>query len=72
MKFLPCHHKNVDEILALCVSPNKKVIAMCEKVLAPEEEGNAQVRSAAVVVVVGLDQNSITTKQSIRIIFLVE
>lgn len=47
MKFLPCHQRNVHEILALCVSPNKKVIAVCEKIITSEEAdlGNAQVRS---------------------------
>lgn len=63
MKFLPCHQRNVHEILALCVSPNKKVIAVCEKVLAPEE-GHAQVVRSAVVIVGFVDQNSITTKKS--------
>ncbi|CAB1097150.1 unnamed protein product [Ectocarpus sp. CCAP 1310/34] len=44
MKFLVSRQRNVREILALCVSPNKRVIAVCEKGRAPEEDpGSAQV-----------------------------
>lgn len=44
MKFLVCRQRNVREILALCVSPNKRVVAVCERGRAPEEDpGSAQV-----------------------------
>lgn len=45
MKFLVQRQKNVREILALCVSPNKRVIAVCERGRAPDEDpSSAQVR----------------------------
>ena len=54
MKFLVGRQKNVREVLALCVSRNKKVIAVCEKGRSLDDDpGNAQVRS-----VVGLDFRS--------------
>lgn len=44
MKFLVSRQRNVREVLALCVSPNKRVIAVCEKGRTPEEDpGSAQV-----------------------------
>ncbi|CAM9422149.1 unnamed protein product, partial [Choristocarpus tenellus] len=44
MKFLQGRQKNVREILALSVSPNKRVIAVCEKGRQPgEDPGSAQV-----------------------------
>lgn len=44
MKFLVCRQKNVREILALCVSPNKRIIAVCERGRTPDEDpGSAQV-----------------------------
>lgn len=44
VKFLVQRQKNVREILALCVSPNKRVIAVCERGRAPDEDpGSAQV-----------------------------
>lgn len=46
MKFLVSRQRNVREVLALCVSPNKRVIAVCEKGRTPEEDpGSAQVRT---------------------------
>lgn len=48
MKFLVSRQRNVREVLALCVSPNKRVIAVCEKGRTPEEDpGSAQVRVGA-------------------------
>lgn len=45
MKFLVSRQRNVREILALSVSPNKRVIAVCEKGRSPDEDpGSAQVR----------------------------
>lgn len=50
MKFLVSRQKNVREILALCVSPNKRVIAVCEKGRAPDEDpGSAQVHKQSLV-----------------------
>lgn len=50
MKFLVSRQRNVRGILALCVSPNKRVIAVCEKGRTPEEDpGSAQVRHANTV-----------------------
>jgi len=45
MKFLVSRQRNVREILALSVSPNKRIIAVCEKGRTPDEDpGSAQVR----------------------------
>lgn len=47
MKFLTGRQKNVREVLALSVSPNKRVIAVCERGRALDEDsGNAQARRA--------------------------
>ncbi|CAM9819281.1 unnamed protein product [Pylaiella littoralis] len=44
MRFLVSRQRNVRAILALCVSPNKRIIAVCERGRTPEEDpGSAQV-----------------------------